>query len=339
MFKKIGNSFLKIFDNIEKNKYKRSIQNYSSPKQNTTRIAKDIEGLTEFDLTNDVELEGSTEKRFVMLDRSYVKEFINEVKQGNNFYRTYLDNEDIKNDEIPSKISILLKLMSKSELYYEVAASKIMNYFELETSYCFGLIDDDEKKNYLASIDFIRQNEEFLTLTEFQKNDKYTGRMGINLADTSLREILKNIKSEKHLILSKKDIEDIVEQVLYSFLIRRGVIGDYDLHSGNVGLLIKNRKVVSVPAFDFDRSFFCFTLDINSLNYVYKNYNNVYQKFKTKFCEITDNFENNNSIIQKIIYEAVPEQEIQKKCFKPINHCVKMLNEFFYSIENEKEKI
>ena len=51
MFKKIRNSFIKIFDSFQKRRYKKSILYFYDPKIENDRIAQDLDGLTEYVLT------------------------------------------------------------------------------------------------------------------------------------------------------------------------------------------------------------------------------------------------------------------------------------------------
>jgi len=72
-FDKLKSSYISVKSNLEIKRYKKYISNFSSPKKNTTRIAKNVNGLVEFDLvdiTGKNDFDGASAKRFAMVTYS-----------------------------------------------------------------------------------------------------------------------------------------------------------------------------------------------------------------------------------------------------------------------------
>lgn len=333
MFKKIGESFIKVIDNIEKMRYKKFISHYYSPKMQTDRIAKEVQGLIEFDLTNDrYELHGRLTKRFVMLDKSYIQELVDEVKNESSHYVTYIENEDIKADQIPSNIAALLKKLNNRQLNAEIMGSKVMNYFGTDTVYNFAIKNYEDR--YLASVDFIKPKEEFVGLHEYDENNKFYAGLKFSRIENEIRNIIKRIKLAKFAFANKENVDKIVEEILYVSAIKKYIMGDFDIRAGNFGLLLKNHKIRLAPAYDFDTAFMRRFMPYDDLKYLHDNHLVVYNRFKERFDAFIKKDSNGNAYYSKLSEIAKATSQILENLESNISAIAEALE----VIEKQRQK-
>lgn len=338
MFKKIRNSFIKIFDSFEKRRYKKSILYFYDPKIENDRIAQDLDGLTEYDLTNEkFELGGRLKKRFVMIDKKNIEEYLNAVKQSETSYRTYLEEEDIKKDEIPTKIGVLLKYTTESHVYSEVVGSQIMNFFGVDTVYNFVI--PTLKIHYVASIDFIKPNEKFISLKEYDLNESFCTGLNLYKIEAKIRTILNKIKMNEFVFANHKEIDKIVEDYIYMSVIKRYILGDFDVKSENFGVIIKNHKISLAPAFDFDTSFLKNLSSERDLQLLKKYHPKSYEKFKEKFYKFIEKDKEDVPFYETMIESLVNIDFRRENILEELDKNIEDVQKTIKNIELEKFNI
>ncbi len=286
IFDKIKTSYIGAKSNFENRRYKKYISNFSSPKNNDTRIARNVKDLVEFDLvdiTGKNDFDGSSVKRFVMVDKNKLSEYFEAVKQGDTCYQSYLESADIVSGTIPQNLSVLIKKEGPIRRNAEVIGSRVMKFFEEDTVFNF-LIEDPSKVKFTASLDFIKPEEEFITLFDIDCNYSFNRGSKFEDIEASTRKVLKIFARHNHFRLSKQDEDIYVKKLLYSAMIRRFLLGDNDVRSGNFGLLFneKSKKFRFCPNFDYGCTFSEHPYCKRDLRYLQVKYPDLYERFVSK---------------------------------------------------------
>lgn len=344
-FLKKGYNFISSLNKRHQDiKYRKFISSFVDPKFDKDRIGKNLDELIEFDLVRETgfyELDGNLTKRFAMIDKKYFEDYIKSIKTGSSSFSSYIENADIKNDTYPSKFSVLLKKSSMRNIYVDVVCSRLMDFFEVDTVFNQVLNDEAYSKTpyqLMASIDFIKPNEEFYSLFEIDCNNSFNRFSKFEEIEKSVRQILK-IFSRKHIVLNnKKENEKIIEDILYSFFVRRFILGDNDVRSGNFGILfnLKTHKVRFAPNFDFNAAFLQHNYCKDALIYLMNNYSNIYNKLILKFNELKKFTKYENKPVYRIYLEQIIDDElIFNDCLLKIENNIDSLNMAISQIEKE----
>ena len=249
----------------------------------------DCEDYTENLIEDDNFLAGHTDKKFVRANSKALQSFFAEVNQKSSNYITHFDNV-LKEKIVPKKISMLKKICKKDDPNYlihspdrESSACKVLNYMECPTPYNFAVKNKSE--TYLMSIDFISENEQFYSFSDFDLKWNYDiGKMLLQI------ENLLNTFEYPSNTQRVNNIEKIKEDFMMSYLTRTTLIHDGDFHFGNIGFLY-NKKDKYIKLINFDLEFpMRDKMDSwyygHSLKIIRKNYRNVYEKFINKVSAI-----------------------------------------------------
>jgi len=191
----------------------------------------------------------------------------------------------------------------------------------------------------LASIDFIRPNEEFYTFFDIDVNVAFNKKPKFSDVEYVVRHNLKTFAWQKHIFVSKADKDKIVEDLLYSAFIRMFLLGDNDVRSGNFGILFnkKTKKVRLAPNFDFDATFKDHNYCLDSLRYLFDNYPRVYEKLIKKFKELLNVDEKTRlSALDMIFASAINNELILDNLLVIINSNIINMNRAIFKIESEQ---
>ena len=179
-------------------------------------------------------------------------------------------------------------------------ASQILNYFGCNTAFNFFITTKNPKENYLGSIDFISDNEEFKTLKD------------LNLIWTcDLNGMLSQINDNKTFPqISQQNRKNLKEQLIKSFLTRVCVLTDYDFDNYNCGILTnKETNNITFVNFDYELSL-TGNAQKKHINEVmltaFTDYPKMYREFIFKTTELFNvlndvNLNNNDKNYNKLI--------------------------------------
>ena len=135
---------------------------------------------TSFDEYDDEELLGVREKRFLRVKNDCIEKLVEDLKDGNTSYISYV-NDAIKDGMIPQSVSMLLKdhryWEGKKEtgqnnpyklLLAEVLVSQILNFYGCPTVFNSAVYTKWRDKKYykLASLDFLSEGDDFYNFKE-----------------------------------------------------------------------------------------------------------------------------------------------------------------------------
>lgn len=257
---------------------------------------------------------GFREKSFVNISCEVFSDLINELRNNPKCcYETTINNW-VKDGNIPLYISVLKrKFRSKNDIDYiiESSASKTLNFFECKTAYDTILKFDDGI--YSCSVNFKNSNEKINIIGNF-KGGINLGRIDLKDNISFLKKLLNQWNNEENFLNFSNSFNEIIEDYIYSFLIRRYVLLDCDCWFNNFGIIrnIDNNTIRLAPNFDFER---CFDFNVylimrkeyensfkSDIQFVEQYYPNIFKKFSTKFKIFR-----NKNIINNIIAANIPE--------------------------------
>jgi len=239
---------------------------------------------------------GRCEKMFLRVRSDSIKDFVKDIYTENeNSYITYV-SELINSGYVPRRISALCKDVSErlddeddSRLKgasSEVLSSQIMNYFGCPTVYnklVKGELEGETRYSVM-SIDFMSEGDELVTFD--QLNCRF---VGFYLAVRSVKGAMEQYGNE----YPKEEIDSVVEDFAYSYLVRKVFLGDFDFIPVNIGVIENEKnKTLNLINFDYEGSF--------NGKYVFANHDliccqkmfpKVYNKFYDKFKKLYDGME------------------------------------------------
>jgi len=246
-----------------------------------------------------------------MVDKNKLSEYIEAVKNGDIFYQTYLENVDVISGDIPQNLSALIKKEGPIRRNAEVVGSRIMRFFEEDTVFNF-LIEDPSKVKFAASLDFIKPNETFITLFDIDCNYSFNKGSKFEDIEANTRKVLKIFARHNHFRISKQDEDVYIKKLLYSSMVRRFLLGDNDVRSGNFGLLFnkKTKKIRFCPNFDYGCTFLEHPYCKRDLKYLNINYPDLYEKFVTKVKLFGDiNKQTGHKLFHDFVYGYVDDEK------------------------------
>lgn len=286
---------------------------------------KSIQPYDEVILEGRQKIMGRRTKEFVIMDSDFFRELINEISTNSKCKYVTPYNDLIKSGYTPKYFSVLKKnvdmLGDGNILSYEYAvreqcAMYFLEYMGLETSYQkLGSLNDNP---YTFSLDFIGKGEEFFTFAE----------CGFFFFEPEHLQYFKEIVTIEHdrMILYgenkisreafEKILDDLIEELVYSYLVRTELLADGDNGNTNQGLIV-NKEIGTIklsPQYDYE---LCFCdnrnrLDslknksFNKFKMVKENYPNVYKRFVKNFLSlITPQEKHSLAPAQQIIKEVV----------------------------------
>jgi len=165
----------------------------------------------------------------------------------------------------------------------EVLAGQLLNYYGANTCYNLALEDSMMDDYQAVSVDFVAYGDEFYTFDElnFVLGNDIDRDITYQLQDLYEIDELKGVK--------KEEIDKLVEQYVYSYLIRKFVFRDGDFAHTNCGFLKHENGKLDFINFDFE---FCFDmldfeeyLDEKEIKREIKLANVMYPKVVKKFLK------------------------------------------------------
>lgn len=266
-------------------------------------------------------INGHREKAFYRIKSNNFPELLIQKRfNRNNRYKTYMD-KIFESGETPEYLSAIMKesqfprnakcLIEDNNFhsFKEVMSSRILSFFGLDTPYETLMRYKD--KPYVFSVDFVAPNEEFYNFDDLRI-----------IKGWQLEEIVSNIDIFLSLAQAKKgrfdfDVTDevkksIIEDYIYSRLVRKTLLHDYDARFENIGLRIdkESNEIKSLLNIDFEQSINRFSLSgdseavmLSDLECVKVMYPRVYERFYDKLKE----FSKVNSSTGKPIYATMAE--------------------------------
>ena len=315
-----------------------------------------------------LKLDGTRKKKFFKVDSSFFSDLIDQ-KVCKSAYVSKMDNL-LENGFVTQTIPVLVSEVSGDHfsMIAEELCCKLLNFYGAETVYNKAIYDefwyngDYKVKPFMASAHFLKSEEVFVSLFSYVEN--YCSK-NLNLFDfekiSGLCEWLRcvfethNLKvegSKPSFLHSNKlteEQEEFIEDFAYSNFIRKYPIGDSDLHSGNVGVVVnkKTKKIKPGPAFDFEYGFeilaneffvqellsaYRYGEDVgeviekyqklepdektrclfSDLRYLNKTYPNALKKLVAKTDELLREDENGRSVLDVFLKESFEDPPILK---------------------------
>lgn len=302
---------------MEDKEYLEYLKSFTETKKDPMRYIPKFRGVKDYDFVDETSQEnkvaGHASKWFVRLNKMYFKNLINEIKNNSNStYETCYGNDEIKKNNIPEYISVLIKEPDRElELDADVFGSRVLNYFGLPVVFNRRIdkaLPYFSTSKYLVSVDFLRPNEEFIQLNDIVEFGKGIDikRFDINGMKNTISSILPYLEStlkEKGVRYAKKDLENFENYLVASTLVRVILLGDDDYRNGNVGILIntKDKTFRPVPNFDMEKSF------------IYRGCDNKLKKLSSFYNEYPDIFDD---FIQKMYDFVVDDGSGESDCSK-----------------------
>lgn len=200
---------------------------------------------------------GTATKTFVLCKGKYLEEMYHQIKGNKNSHYITCLNEYIQNSTLEeffnTKVSVVLKMARYNDADYttaEVSASKIAEILNINTPYIDYVAGD---KRTIMSVDFLSYGNDLELFTEITKNGENISRIhGISLWIDSLKTAFDN----KFQGITEQNKRQLILDLIRTFLIRRFVLMDNDLNSGNLGFVCNSKsKDVRLISFDYE---FCF---------------------------------------------------------------------------------
>lgn len=296
--------------------------------------------------TGKYQLTGLREKHFVRCSSGLFGGLVEEIQTNKNCsYVTHI-NDLIKDGYIPEYLSVLVKDGGNlEENMREVVSSRILNYFEVPTTYetlarGTGI---HAVHYYVLSADFVSdQVEEFYTLDD----------LGIMVYNTPLEKIVADMNKKLNMYyvshkmfhfgtVDRSQFEEMKQNIigdfLYSYLVRRYVLDNRDIHGNNMGIMIRkdNLAMTFAPNYDFEKTLEYISIiddtdTLDNMKYVRFTYPEIFKKFKDK----TNDFKNKKTSDGKYIFEDIIDVTIGSEYFsqymkdtceynldKILNHC------------------
>jgi len=236
---------------------------------------------------------GHRDKTYYRIDTRHFASLIRELNDNPETGYVTNINELITTGYVPKKVSVLDKVINSNNykhtsnilklVYAEVLASRILNYFGCPTTYnvAVEMTDDEKNDNYhILSLDFLSYGEEFYSFCDFDCS--FAGELVDNV-----RMIKYEFRMGYFGDYIKEELDKVVEDYVYSFLVRRHILRDSDFYDSNSGIIL-NKETGSARYINFD---FEYTFNSSrayleeNLLYCKDTYPEVYAKFRKNTIE------------------------------------------------------
>jgi len=276
------------------------------------------ENLSEFDVyieNEDNKPCGMRKKKFYRASTELFPELIDQIQNNEDcsFITTF--NEIIKsNTYVPKAFSVLIKDNSKQVGYREMVSSNIMNYFGITTSF-EKLIQKTDGEFATMSVDFVPNGKEFFTMGDLG----ITTDLSLELDERAIRSKLTRQYQSKEMdsfsqVISREEFEEqlqkIVEDYMYAFIVRTYILGDQDFHEDNCGVIMdpNNFKIDNLVQFDYEATLdnckLSYGIEMEDILYVARMYPLVLRKILTHVEDLLEKDEyGENGIFSLLEYE------------------------------------
>lgn len=259
---------------------------------------------------------GSREKQFVRSDSGIFQPLFDELQNNPDCSYVTHANRIVKDGFCPKKLSTIIKYQGESRtddeitsldlIMKELLGGQILNYYGVNT--CYNLATKDELLNdyQIVSVDFVPFGSEFVTF------DELNYILGQDMDRDMYYQLPELYKCSELKDVDNKEIDNICEQYIYSYLVRRLILKDIDFSHTNCGFIKHENNKVDFINFDYE---FCFdptsfVWDVydnhdaeRELLRVKRSYPNVYKKFVKKTRELCEGLAIINSEIESLPQE------------------------------------
>lgn len=204
-------------------------------------------------IIKDNQLEGQHFKEFYRIKGNCFDKLKKELFDNENCsYVTYFNK--VAKEGLPlENISVLAKRIYSNDVIREVLSSQILNAVEVPTCANIGFYESykDAPTRIVGSVDFISDGEKFLNGSDFK--GEYTHFSKLEDTVQGIRKIFVTHEITKN---NPALLQKLLDDFVYSYLMRRLVLGDHDCHPWNCGFLVnKKEKYIKLVNFDYENSF------------------------------------------------------------------------------------
>lgn len=203
---------------------------------------------------------GMRVKKFYRASVNLFPELIDSIQNDEECSYLTNFNDVIMNDSyVPKYMSVLIKDNSKEIGFREMVASNVMNYFGISTTF-EKLVEKEDGSYGTLSVDFVPSGKEFFTLGELGINTD----LSLELDDRTIRKKLMDQYRSKvnsdyfAQVISKEEFESqlnkLIEEYMYAFLVRTYILGDQDFHEDNCGVIMDTERfnIDNFVQFDYE---------------------------------------------------------------------------------------
>lgn len=271
--------------------------------------------------------------------------------------KTYMEeSEEMENNSFLKELSQDQKfwaLFVKDDSFREVLASRIMNFFEVPTSYeeLIKVAGD----YFVLSVDFARYDEDIYSLATFtnplgKEIDSDVSSYG-DVVD-AIKTVFEKIDDEytfNGVRVELPEDRDLESEYIYSYLVRRWLLCDKDYNDENIAVVVdkKTQEIKGFLNFDFEYALqkIRFAESVRDceeeLSKIRQDYPDAYDKFISKLDELNKKQESGKSIMEEMTEEialgdnimSIDIKETLKSNIEVIQSIDKVLRE--RTIENE----
>ena len=317
------------------------------------------ENLIEYDVNKeDINnmLYGVREKHFFRADSQLFSGLIRDLQDDPNCaYVTHVNELIQRNGYVPKHISALYKYTDIDIGLREVIASRIMNYFEIPTSYEM-LVKVDDRNYGVLSADYVPSGKEMYTLGDFRiytdrsvelDHNTILDRMDIVYKSKRRDNPLPHVNSSQEF---KNQVHSILEDYMYGYLVRTIILGDSDFHQDNCAILFDEDKISidQLIHFDYDGSLrtnkMNYGLTHTDLKFVATMYPHIFKKFVSKMNSLLQKYEGDKTRLESILDDdSIPklcdenkeiEELIIDRLVKARSICNDIIRDIFISTDN-----
>lgn len=289
-------------------------------------------------------LSGYDEKWVARIGRMHLyRELVLELKNNpESSYDICYEKEDLEG-VCPAEFSAVLKRPNYwCEVDFDVFGSRVFNYFGVPTVFNRRFEAMSEElgfvRNYVASISFIKQDEEFFDLQDaFDFSPKFDVKNCLNKGlKSTVEEYGKNLETflkRNHIPVDKRFIERSKRFMAYSINLRLCLLNDGDFRNGNTGIVVNQKlKTARVaPNHDFGE---LFDSDISKDDRRFEMLGEWQEMYPDDFFDFVDktlNFvarENGRpSVCERLISRYIREMNIKEMVSSSIFENVKKISE------------
>ena len=222
----------------------------------------------------------------------------------------------------------------------EILGSQLAGVMGLRVPYNFKFKDTYD---YVVSLNFLQDNEKFISFYKI---------LGDNMVDTlkldSWLQALETFCRRQFTdeCVSNDILTSLVKDVIKTYIIKFLVIGDTDLHTGNVGFVFTQHNMLDIrvsPAFDFEYAFggiaYDGMLETPSNSSIINDLSKVIKKYPGQIAEVIDELNRSGlkALIGKVINNNIMDDAKSQKVYDYITSRIDRVN-YLYSKSCEQAK-
>lgn len=286
---------------------------------------------------------GTSSKRIVYVKTSYLKQFVSEIKSGNDNYICYA-NDLIKSGYTPEYVKAVVKaprgsnisfLQNNSHIFNEILASRMANELDIKTAYAIDM--SINQRPHAIVLYFLKENENIMDFNKFSGIED-----DVTLSMSKWHEYIVEAFKFRYPDMSDDERNVLIDKFVLDFsqlyFFKTFIIGDGDFSFRNVVVINDGTNSYLGPSHDNEMGFdaFCTGTNIKQdlfddfaqfmMNYNPKVFNTLIQK-TTKLSRNIDD------IITKEIYDEEEQTRLKRFCNARFQSLFNCINNF----ENNKE--